>query len=207
MMTNDQERVLGMRFDRSDWFVLRVLPWLVAGLLAGGGPFAQVAALLTGRYPLEVPVLTGPAVEAGQAPGVSVHWSQQTWLIDPEPGLLAVLLIEPVLTLVALAVGVLLLDRLVRQLRAEPFAPRSARLLGLLGLLLMVWGAAAPMLRFGGSLFAQLQSRTDQVAEFSVAPFSLGGYLAPLVLGLLLVAIAYAFRRGQRLADDVAGLV
>jgi hypothetical protein len=134
---------------------------------------------------------TSAALHAGQLPA----------------GLRALTELPAVLTAVAIAAGAWWLARVLADVRAgRPFDRRNpARLAGVAAAVLL-GGLVAPMSE--GIVTLVVLSHLDLTGpEAPLAWFSVTIPFTPIVLALLLLAAAEAFRRGGALADDVDGLV
>ena len=84
-----------------------------------------------------------------------------------------------------------------------PFAPGNARRLVVLAVTIAVAGVLAPLLpQIAGFL---VLDRTGLAGPAFLATPSVE--VAPLLVGALVLAAAAAFRAGERMADDVRGLV
>ena len=84
-----------------------------------------------------------------------------------------------------------------------PFAPGNARRLVVLAVTVAVAGVLAPLLpQIAGFL---VLDRTGLAGPAFMATPSVE--LTPLLVGALILAVAAAFRAGERMADDVRGLV
>lgn len=93
-----------------------------------------------------------------------------------------------------------MLRLLARAGRGEPFVAGSVRLLRMLAVVILVYGVAIPFLP---ALMMAWSASADGSVAGVFSPFS----LLPVVVGLLVAALAECFRVGTRLRDDVAGLV
>ncbi|MGY1858372.1 DUF2975 domain-containing protein [Modestobacter sp. SYSU DS0290] len=107
-----------------------------------------------------------------------------------------------------LAVGVaawLLRPLLASVAAGRPFGRGNARRLGGLSVVVLVAGYVGPLLpQVGALLVLDRLGLTDPGSPFVLGlEFSFG----PLLVGLLLLVLAEAFRQGERLDRDVAGLV
>jgi hypothetical protein len=112
---------------------------------------------------------------------------------------------DDVLLFLSIAVGALALALVLRAVRAgRPFARRNATWLGVVAVAVVVGGGIAPVLRDHGATAALQHLGVLDHGEFAmVSSFS----LAPVVLGIVVLGIAEAFRRGAEMTDDVDGLV
>ncbi|WP_211355064.1 DUF2975 domain-containing protein [Blastococcus colisei] len=109
------------------------------------------------------------------------------------------------LLLLSIAVGALALAQVLRTVRAgRPFARRNATWLAVVAGAVVVGGCIPPVLRNVGAQAAlgHLEVRGDP-------PFVTWSSFTwtPLLLGIVVLGIAEAFRRGAAMADDVDGLV
>jgi Protein of unknown function (DUF2975) len=112
---------------------------------------------------------------------------------------------DDVVLFLSIAVGALALAQVLRAVRTgRPFARRNATWLGVVAVAVVVGGGIAPALRDYGGAAALGHLGVLDGGEFAlVSSFS----SAPVVLGIVILGIAEAFRRGAAMADDVDGLV
>lgn len=110
-----------------------------------------------------------------------------SWLVGGLGALVGALALAPVLGSIA---------------AGRPFAPGNARRLVVLAATIAVAGVLAPLLpQVAGAL---VLARTGLAGPRFAGP-SL--HVEPLLVAALVLAVAAAFRAGERLTDDVAGLV
>lgn len=112
----------------------------------------------------------------------------------------------PTVLLLSVAVGAWLLAGVVRSIgRGRPFDRRNPRRLVGLGVAILVGGLLAPVLRDVAST-AVLEA-TDLVEPGS--PFVIAATLSflPIMLAVLVLTVAEAFRRGGTLEAEVEGMV
>ncbi len=101
-------------------------------------------------------------------------------------------------------VGALALAPVLRTIaEGRPFAPGNARRLTVLGVTVAVAGAVAPMLpAIAGFMVLE---RTGLAGPRFAS--ETGPALTPILVGALVLALAAAFQIGERMTDDVRGLV
>ena len=95
---------------------------------------------------------------------------------------------------------------MLRTVRAgRPFARHNATALVVVAVAVLVGGGVAPVVSDAAALTAldHLGLAGDEFPFRTLSSFS----LAPVLVAVLLLGIAEAFRRGAAMADDVAGLV
>ena len=113
---------------------------------------------------------------------------------------------EPAIFLLSVAAGAWLLAGVVRSVgRGRPFDRRNpGRLVGLAAAV-VVGGLVAPVLRDVAS--TAVQEATDLVESGS--PFVVAATFSflPVMLAVLVLTVAEAFRRGRALEDEVEGMV
>jgi hypothetical protein len=107
----------------------------------------------------------------------------------------------------AIGVGALLVRQVVRSVAdGRPFDPRNARCLIWLAVVVAVAGWVGPWLPSVASEMAL--ARMGVGAEQGVLPrWSGDPGLWPVLVSLVLIVLAQAFRQGERLTRDVEGLV
>lgn len=103
-----------------------------------------------------------------------------------------------------LLVGALALAPVLRSIaEGRPFAPGNARRIAVLAVTIAVAGSIAPMLpQVAGILVLERTGLAGPRFADAAAPA-----LTPVLVGVLVLALAAAFRAGERMADDVRGLV
>jgi hypothetical protein len=102
----------------------------------------------------------------------------------------------------ALAYGAYLLGLVLRTVEeGKPFDRANPRRLTALAVVALIGGAAPPLLALAAS--AAVRAHVGLTAEVGGPPVEVGG----LAAFVLLLVVAYVFRRGTQLADDVEGLV
>lgn len=149
-----------------------------------------------------------PASLAAAQPGASLTWDGviQAEVADPSAGLRLVNLIPGLLLSVAVIVIATILYRLVVAAKAgRPFVPAAVRDLRIVAAVIF---AASVLIPVAGA-YAGSRLHAAAVADdvlFSVSA-SFGLNLAWIGLAMLVFVLAEVFRIGQRLADDVDGLV
>lgn len=203
-MTTTRQHKDRMAFDRSDHIGLRIILWGIFGVVLGGLVLGPVSAWVSGG-PLGVPFvsdITVPALER-----VGTEYGQGDYLVevtDLSTLDYVVALVPGLLALALVGAGVLLVQRVARDIAAgTPFvAAQVTRLRWLAGILLV-----------GAPLVTVLQLAAD---GFVLGQQDLGGLgpvasldlpLLPMAAGLVLALLAEAFKAGGRLQDDVEGLV
>ncbi|WP_171058152.1 DUF2975 domain-containing protein [Modestobacter altitudinis] len=155
------------------------------------------------RVPLAVPDLPQGAAVAAQNQGDGLALSAWDSTIAEQ------LLARGDAVVLGLAVGVgawLLRSVLTSVAAGRAFGTDNARRLNGLAVVVVVAGGIGPLLPQIGSLV--VLDRLDLVGAGS--PFVMGltfGFPPVLLTGLLLVVLAEAFRQGERLSQDVEGLV
>lgn len=201
-----------LRFDRSDFYA----SYLVIAFLAAAVPtYVLVMPLLT--WIRDLPLRTQVQLEGGEplptelaapAPGVQLTWDGATtarfehldagtWLAFLAPGLVVT---------VATLITAWLLWRLLRSIEdGRPFVAGNLwRLRGIAAVLLLgpplhlvagAWSA--------GALTAAALEEAPTGFWFMLSP----SFVLVMGVGMLLAAIAEAFRRGTALEHDVEGLV
>lgn len=200
--------------DRSPYLSPRsagVVGWLllaVAALATIGGAVTLIGALAGDDGDAGVTVAGGSAT-VPLLPGASVSVGEQTARlgVDGLPlGLRLLTVLGSVLALAALAVGALALARVLAGIRAgTPFAGRAATWWAVVAVAVPVGGVLGPLLDDVAALAAL--DRLDLVRPGAPYEASIGFSLAPLLVMVVLLGVAEAFRRGAAQAADVDGLV
>jgi hypothetical protein len=111
-----------------------------------------------------------------------------------------------VLFLLSVSAGALALAQVLRTVRAgRPFARHNPTALVVVAVAVLVGGGVAPVVSGAAALAAldHLGLAGDGSPFLTLSSFS----LAPVLVAVLLLGIAEAFRRGAAMADDMAGLV
>lgn len=104
-----------------------------------------------------------------------------------------------------IAVGALALAQVLRTVGAgRPFARRNPTWLAVVAGAVVVGGCLPPVLRDAGA-----QAALGRLEVPGDSPFVTWSSFTwtPLLLGIVILGVAEAFRRGAAMADDVAGLV
>ncbi|MDQ4092490.1 MAG: DUF2975 domain-containing protein [Actinomycetota bacterium] len=199
---------------------------LVSGVLL----LAAVFGLLSAGSQL-VDVLRGPAVEVGMRvptdifraalaqlpvpPGATLNWGTDyggaAELVTPQLplGLRLFAGAGALLGQLAWVAGALYLRRILLTVeRGEPFTRRNAGRLVRVAGLVFLGGAVAPWLSWWGGreVLAHLQLSRDLILPPGVDHGESLGFTSVL-LALVVLAAAEAFRRGRKLAEDTEGLV
>ncbi|MFT4011644.1 MAG: DUF2975 domain-containing protein [Nocardioidaceae bacterium] len=159
---------------------------------------------------IETPAISHelPASLAAARPGASLTWDGviQAEVADPSAALRLVNLIPGLLLSIAVIVVAAILYRLVVAARAgRPFVPAAVRDLRIVAVVIFAASVLIPV----ASAYAGSRLHTAAIADdalFSVSA-SFGLNLAWIGLAMLVFVLAEVFRIGQRLADDVDGLV
>lgn len=198
------QRTDRLAFDRADRLGLTILLWVVAALVSLGGIVLPLALWVTGRS-VPVPFTSEVDVPELDRVGTAYGPAQYDVEITDLSALDRLLTFLPGLVLVALVVaGALIMQRIARDVgRGTPFVSGQVRRLRILALLLVV---GAPVL--------QVVELVTTSALLSGA--DLGGLpasvwfdfpIGPMLLGLFLALLAEAFRHGDRLEDDLEGVI
>jgi hypothetical protein len=125
---------------------------------------------------------------------------------DLSLGLRLLAQLSPALLFLSISAGALALAQVMRTVRAgRPFAQRNAARLVVVAVAVVVGGAVAPVLRDAAAIAAL--DHLGLTGEDSPLLLRMSVPLTPLLLAVLVLGIAEAFRRGAALADDVDGLV
>jgi Protein of unknown function (DUF2975) len=167
--------------------------------MAGG---SVPVSMVPGRVPpLHVPGLPSGITVSAAADAISLDVARLS------PGLRLLTEAAGVVTALAVAAGAWWLAGVLRSVAlGRPFERRNAaRLLGLTGAVL-VGGVLAPMLAdLAGFTILDRRGLVDSDSPFVLTMLHVN--FAPLLLALVVLGAAEAFRRGAALADDVEGLV
>jgi amino acid transporter len=186
-------------------------------LIAAGAALTAVAVLVVGvtRDAADVTVhltdavrldlderldLPGDAVLLGNLIPVGLH------VPDLPLGLRLLAQLGAALFLLSVSAGALALAQVLRTVRAgRPFARHNATALVVVAVAVLVGGGIAPVVGDAAALAAldHLGLAGEGSPFHTLSSLS----LAPVLLALLLLGLAEAFRRGAAMADDVAGLV
>ena len=105
----------------------------------------------------------------------------------------------------SVAVGALALAQVLRAVRSgQPFGNRTPTWIGVVAVAVVVGGSIAPMLEGLAGMVVLVRAELQDAGLFD---FTFEIRLAPMLVGVLSLAVAEAFRRGAALSDDVDGLV
>lgn len=200
---------LGLRFSRVDFWVLRILLLLAAVVVPAVNLAPRLATWAAGGS------LSWTTREASEGRGVpeftrggttavyegGIHWligsaSTAQWVWSLIPALIgSVLLIS----------GCVITWRLLSAVRAgEPFRRPAVRSMLIINLLVVAYGMLVPLITVAADFVITADLRAGgPAAYFTVVPAD----FAPIMIGLLLVAVTECFRQGVALRDDVDGLV
>ncbi len=128
-----------------------------------------------------------------------------TWTIPDPSTLQRVLALLPGLEIAFLVgAGSVCLWRLLTRMRSEdPFGGPAVRYVRALAVLVLCYGLLVKETRVFVDFLVTAPIKPVPAAYFSLQP---GGFV-PIVLGVLLLALAECFRQGARLQADVEGLV
>ena len=197
-----------IEFGRADFRAVRVLTVLAALIYPATTVVPQLVQWIGGRpliYRGHVRAV-GPDVAGAASPPARVTYSDEVvWTIpgaSPTQWLGSLLL--PLVATACIVVGALLVLRLLARVgRGEPFGAGSVRLVQLLAVVILAYGVLVPFLPILTGLMVAWSASADGSVAGTFSPFS----LLPLVVGLLVAALAECFRVGSRLRDDVEGLV
>ncbi|WP_161965212.1 DUF2975 domain-containing protein [Ornithinimicrobium cerasi] len=189
-----------LRFDRLDRLATTVVLWFVVGGAAAYPLFVALDWALRRQVTLTgVPVDLGPQ-DAGVGEVVGGPAEAVVLVGDVGAGHFTLLMLSAVLAVVAAVWGGVLLSRFLHDLGAgAPFASANVRRLRVVALLLML---VPPVSEAVYSLARGLIIDAAGGVGFMLS-FTPGW----LVAGLLVAAVAQAFAAGNRLQDDVEGLV
>lgn len=163
----------------------------------------------TGPVTLELPVATTAHTATGLLTGVTGHFTAVEATLPAVPsGPAALLVWGGMLNQIGFLAGLALVFLLAYRLRSEIlFTPGSARIIGVCGAVLAVFGTIGQILdAIARSRLAELigaNARTPGEAYSFSADFD----LAPLLLGLVLILVSGVFQFGRRLQEDTEGLV
>jgi amino acid transporter len=144
--------------------------------------------------------LPGGAVLLGNLVPVGLH------VPDLPLGLRLLVGLGAALFLLSVSAGALALAQVLRTVRVgRPFARHNATALVVVAVAVLVGGGVTPVVSDAAALAAldRLGLAGDESPFRTLSSFS----LAPVLVAVLLLGIAEAFRRGAAMADDVAGLV
>jgi hypothetical protein len=171
----------------------------VAGLIGyAGGPVT-----------LELPVATTSHTATGLLPGVTGHFTSVAATLPVLPSGQAELLVwAGLLNQIGFLAVLTLVFLLALRLRSEIlFTPGSARIVGICGAVLTVFGTVGQTLdAIARSRLAELIGANARTPGESYG-FSADFNLAPVLLGLVLVLVSGVFQYGRRLQQDTEGLV
>ena len=208
-MTTRERPLLGRRgSDLAVWGlravalggVLVAVALPVHSLTMAGG--SVPVSMVPGRVPpLHVPGLPSGITVSAAADAISLDVARLS------PGLRLLTEASGVVTALAVAAGAWWLAGVLRSVAlGRPFERRNAaRLLGLTGAIL-VGGVLAPILDdLAGFAILDRRGLVDSDSPFVLTMLHVD--FAPLLLALVVLGAAEAFRRGAALADDVEGLV
>jgi hypothetical protein len=169
-------------------------------------PAARVVGVGTGSsvrvVELEEPASV-PELPAGA--GVTLLGTSEAELSFFDPDARERFLLElPVLLVAALAALVIvLLLRIARTLReGDPFVPANARRLTVIALTVLAGAVLVPLSFAITTDLLQQDTAAEDVVAFSASLSAL-----PILVGLLIAALAEFFRRGTKLREDTEGLV
>jgi hypothetical protein len=203
---------------------IRALSWLLGliGVVAAiAGPVYAINAATQAGAAVEVPVeLTVQGAEARRIPlsvadlperaeVSALNTGDQVELAAWDSTVVEQLLSRGDAAVFGLAVGVgawLLRPVLTSLAAGRPFGSRNAPRLAGLALVVVIAGGIGPLLPQVGSLV--VLDRLDLVGPDS--PFVMGvtfSFTPALLSGLLVLLLAEAFRQGERISEDVEGLV
>ncbi|MGL5811207.1 MAG: DUF2975 domain-containing protein [Nocardioides sp.] len=204
-------KAASLAFDRWDFLATKTLLAVtgiatpVVLLLAPAWRWAQGRPL---QWSADIVVnrLAAPTITA--RPGAELTWdgTARMTIDDPAPSVwVATMLPQAFVALTVVAVIVVLYRLIVRIQSGTAFVMASVRGLRIIALILL----AAPwfVLPLGGYADAAVVGTAlagTQINDFALVT---GGSLAVMAAGLMIGAIAEAFAQGQRLQDDVDGLV
>ncbi|RDG39097.1 DUF2975 domain-containing protein [Streptomyces corynorhini] len=199
-----------VEWDRGDHLALRLALGVGAALVAGFAvliPLLEVLGVTSGdgagrTVPLRA---TATVADAGGAQGIALSGTSQGEVTFAQPDLTqrALLALPEVFSGALLLVVAYLLYRIVRTLAVgDPFVPDNARRARGIAVAVLSLAVLRPLLDMVTT--GQLVLGTAVEDQVSVeATFSSG----PVLLGLLIAALAEVFRRGTRLRADTEGLV
>ncbi|WP_329071085.1 DUF2975 domain-containing protein [Streptomyces sp. NBC_01429] len=199
-----------VEWDRGDNTALRVVLGVGAALVAGFAVLSPLLGVLgvTGQDGAGRTVpLRGAATVAGSGggDGIALNGTSQGEVTFAHPDLAqrALLALPEFFSGVLLLIVAYLLYRIVRTLAAgDPFVPDNARRVRAIAVTVLGLAILRPLLDMITT--GQLVLGTAVEDQVSVeATFSSG----PVLLGLLIAALAEVFRRGTQLRADAEGLV
>ena len=199
------ERALNTPMSRGDHVALRIL--LV--LTAVGAAIAVVAALWPSTTIQFIAQSADPGPRlptTGTAANASANYSDQVvWTItDPTLAQRLLVALPTILGAAAVLGGVALLIGITASIRRDrAFTRTTATRVRWLALLVLLVGLLQPFVTAAVSfaLVAQVQDQPSVLFTFNLTDF------APVLVGMLLLALGEVFSRGIVLADDVEGLV
>lgn len=193
------------RMTGADYVILKVLLALVA--------LGALASIVVALWPGDTIEFTSHSASRGPSAGIAglasnahVTWADRLlWTIsDPSVGQRILVALPQVFAALCVLAAALLVYSLAGHLaRDAAFTRPALHRLRALALVLVFGGILWPFLMMGATfaLVAGLQDDPSVLFTFSLTDF------APLLVGMLLLAVAEAFRRGIGLAEDVEGLV
>ncbi|MFG1815581.1 DUF2975 domain-containing protein [Kribbella sp. NPDC049174] len=203
------QSIVGLgRWSRTDALVLQGLlgtAFVVQAVIGLVIPLLGVAGALDLDTSREVPVTDVAAPDLPEADGVQLSASGSATLTvdDPSLGQRVLLELPTIVGAVLILLGIYLLFRIARTLcLGDPFAPHNPLRLFGIALLIAVGSVTGTLL--------QAMTTNQLVAGTPLAhnvPFAVEFSLLPLVVALLVAALAEAFRVGVRLREDSEGLV
>ena len=201
--------MLTIRWSRGDGRLLEGILWVAFAVEAVFGlllPALGVVGVIASGGSRTVAV-DRASVIAGTptARGVSLTGTDKAELTFHHPGVTERILLalpDALVATLSLLVIVLLI-RMSRTLRTgDPFAAANVRRLSMIAVAIVLAGLLAPSAE---AITTQLLVRSSPVAER--IPFQFTVPFLPIVLGMLVAALAEVFRRGTGLRDDTEGLV
>lgn len=199
----------GKKFVSSADAVAIMVIAAAAALATTAMTVARLIGYASGPVTLELPVATTNHAATGLLPGVTGHFTAVEATIPALPSGPAELLVwGDALNQIGFLAVLALVFLLAHRLRSEIlFTAGSARVIGVCGAVLVVFGTVGQVLdAIARSRLAELigaNARTPGEAYGFSADFN----LAPLLLGLFLVLVAGVFQYGRRLQRDTDGLV
>ncbi|MGH3391737.1 MAG: DUF2975 domain-containing protein [Actinomadura sp.] len=165
------------------------------GVLGAGEPAARTVAI------------NRPAIAPGVPAGgdATLTGTREAELTVPHPDLIQRILLDaPGIVISAMTLLVIyLLIRIARTLQAgEPFVPPNARRIRMIAAIVLLAGVLGPVAE---ATTTQLLVQGNPVAD--VVDFEAHIPGLPVLVGLLIAALAEVFARGTRLRQDTEGLV
>lgn len=146
---------------------------------------------------------TRDAVSGGRPVEISGPYVAQVSFLDPSPAQRVIwLLSELVGPLLASVIVILLLLVAVSARRGDPFTRANTARLRAIAALVMVGGTAVSFLSSVVSMWLVAESPAGRIVTPSVSIT-----LLPLLVGLLVLALAEVWNRGVALREDTEGLV